>query len=125
MTPEETAWKIAPILDSLGVPQIRVAPTSNMLLHHPKYSNLISAVPSEKTVHLALVQMLARLNWNYIQVGKSASLWLFDCLVVCLSICVFETVSVSLSVCLPICTCLPFCPPLSLSPCLTDRLSVW
>lgn len=68
MTREDTAWKIAPILSSVGMPQIRVASTSKMLLRNPEYPLVVSAVPSEETVQLAIVQMLSVLKWNYVQV---------------------------------------------------------
>ena len=145
MTPEDTAWRIAPILASLNIPQIRVAPTSSMLLHNPRYPNLISAVPSQTTVHLALLQMLSRLNWKYVQVnsvspclwgGCSVSVWLspvhcvaeydrlclsvFPCFCDCISVCVVVSIcaTVFLSVWLSVCVFL------CLSGCLCDCISV-
>ena len=145
MTPEDTAWRIAPILASLNIPQIRVAPTSSMLLHNPRYPNLISAVPSQTTVHLALLQMLSRLNWKYVQVksvspclwgGCSVSVWLspvhcvaeYDRLchfhvfvVVFLS--VWLSPSVRLYFCLCGCLCVYFF--VSVVVCVTVFLSLW
>ncbi|KAK7087415.1 uncharacterized protein [Littorina saxatilis] len=72
MTREDTAWKIAPILSSVGMPQIRVASTSKMLLRNPEYPLVVSAVPSEETVQLAIVQMLSVLKWNYVQIISEA-----------------------------------------------------
>ena len=150
MTPEDTAWRIAPILASLNIPQIRVAPTSSMLLHNPRYPNLISAVPSQTTVHLALLQMLSRLNWKYVQVksvspclwsGCSVSVWLspvhcvaeydrlclsvFPCFCDCVCATVFLSVwlspSVQLYFCL--CGCLHLCNCISVCVCIS--LYVW
>ena len=154
MTPEDTAWRIAPILASLNIPQIRVAPTSSMLLHNPRYPNLISAVPSQTTVHLALLQMLSRLNWKYVQVksvspclwsGCSVSVWLspvhcvaeydrlclsvFPCFCDCVCATVFLSVwlspSVRLYFCLSGCLCVYFFVCVVVSICGTVFLSVW
>lgn len=68
MTREDTGWMLAPILDGQGLPQIRVAPTSTNFITSSWYPNAISAVPTRVTVHLAIVQMLSVLRWNYVQI---------------------------------------------------------
>ncbi|KAL8562533.1 hypothetical protein ACOMHN_045798 [Nucella lapillus] len=68
MTREDTGSVMAPMLASAGIPHIRVAPTSAMLLRNAMYPRLISAIPSQETVQLSIVQMLSALNWKYIQI---------------------------------------------------------
>lgn len=68
MTDEDTGMQMSPLLTHLGIPQIRVASTSAMYLHNDMYPMLVSAVPSQDVVQLALVQMLSKLKWQYVQV---------------------------------------------------------
>lgn len=68
MTDGNTAWAISPILSRLGIPEIRIMSTDSAFLNNAMYPLLVSAVPSQETVHLAIIQMLSSFKWSYIQV---------------------------------------------------------
>ncbi|XP_076452891.1 uncharacterized protein LOC143288376 [Babylonia areolata] len=68
MTRIDTGLGIAGILASVGLPHVRIAPTSMDFLRPSLYPRLVSVVPSQETVQLSVLQMLSGLNWNYVQV---------------------------------------------------------
>ncbi|KAK7481552.1 hypothetical protein BaRGS_00027201, partial [Batillaria attramentaria] len=72
MTEEDTGMQMSPLLTQMGIPQIRVASTSAMYLENDMYPMLVSAIPSQDVVQLAVVQMLSSLSWRYVQVVSEA-----------------------------------------------------